>query len=125
MQLDAVEAITLAMSHGRVVRFDESSFTFDNSGSSLEFTPQCEGNDLSEKEAVRTYGEILSHTITASPGHPRRLAAIARLCIDGDINNLEELHLRLERRISDTIYIPLLAFIAILLLSLWWLNAHT
>lgn len=82
------------------------------------------GSLWSEKEAVKNYGDILLNTIIASPHHPRRLIDIARLCIEGSIDNLGDLHLKLERRLSDTIYVPLLTIIALLLILLWWLNAH-
>ncbi len=123
MQLQAVEAIALAMDNDRIGHFDENSFVFDHSSKQLHFMPQ-RGSLWSEKEAVKNYGDILLNTIIASPHHPRRLIDIARLCIEGSIDNLGDLHLKLERRLSDTIYVPLLTIIALLLILLWWLNAH-
>lgn len=60
----------------------------------------------------------------ASPARPRRLLAIAAGCIAGRYASLDDVHLALERRLSDTIYIPLIVVIILLLALLYWLNLN-
>ena len=72
-----------------------------------------------EREVVAAFGEVLLHAILASPHHPKSLLAIAQQCIRGEITDLDDLDLRLERRLSNTIYLPLIAIILTLLLLLY------
>ena len=75
-----------------------------------------------EQEVVAQFGEVLLNAIIASPHHPKRLIALAQQCIRGEITHLDDLDLRLERRLSNTISIPLIALILALLLLLYTLS---
>ena len=48
--------------------------------------------------------------------------AIAQSCINGEIEELDDLLLQLEKRVSNTIYVPLIVIVLALLVLLWCLN---
>lgn len=122
MQQQAVEAIALAFQEeGRVGDFDEYAFEFDPQFKHTDFKPSTH-EFINEATAIARYGKVLLATIEASPHKPRRLVAIARQCSGGQIESLNELHLQLQRSMSNPIYITLITLITLLLGLLWWLN---
>ncbi len=123
MQQPAVEAITLALDNGMVPRLSEESFGFDSELKHIYLQP---GSDsyVDEQGAVQLYGDILLNTVIASPSHPRQLITITQDCMSGRLRSLDEVHLALERRLSNTIYIPLIVIILALLALLYWLNNY-
>ena len=124
MQQPAVEAITLALGpDGTVGHFDAQTIVFDPALKHIALHP-CPQPRLDEQAAIARYGTLLKATVMASPARPRRLLAIAADCIAGRYASLDDVHLALERRLSDTIYIPLIIVILLLLALLYWLNLN-
>lgn len=117
LQQRAVAAITEARERGETGAIDARSFVFDDDFRTLDIYPT--GTPATEREVVAAYGEALIDAVIASPSHPKRLIQIARQCISGEISDLALLDLRLERRLSDTIYLPLIAIILTLLFILY------
>lgn len=76
--------------------------------------------DRSATSAVQEYGEIMLKVLALHPN--ARLGNIAKDCVKGSYNNFNEVGLALERRISNTIYIPMLIIIALLIMLLAYLN---
>ena len=114
MQQPAVEAIT---------HFDAQAIGFDPALKHIALHPWPQPR-LDEQAAIARYGTLLKAAIMASPVRPRRLLAIAAGCIAGRYASLDDVHLALERRLSDTIYIPLIIVILLLLALLYWLNLN-
>lgn len=124
MQQPAVEAITLALGpDGTVGHFDAQTIVFDPALKHIALHPWPQPR-LDEQAAIARYGTLLKATVMASPARPRRLLAIAADCIAGRYASLDDVHLALERRLSDTIYIPLIIVILLLLALLYWLNLN-
>ena len=108
MQQPAVEAITLALGpDGTVGHFDAQAIGFDPALKHIALHPWPQPR-LDEQAAIARYGTLLKAAVMASPARPRRLLAIAADCIAGRYASLDDVHLALERRLSDTIYIPLI-----------------
>ena len=85
------------------------SILLSNDGKHVKIT-----NASSDEVAnIVSYGYILLSIIDHSTLHDKRLINIAQQCADGDVGNLETLHLMLERMVSSTIYKLLLAIIII------------
>ncbi len=118
LQQRAVAAITEARQRGETGAIDARSFVFDDDFRTLDIYPTGT-TPATEREVVAAYGEALLDAVIASPSHPKRLIQIARQCISGEISDLALLDLRLERRLSDTIYLPLIAIILTLLFILY------
>lgn len=124
MQQPAVEAITLALDpDGTVGHFDAQAIGFDPALKHIALHPWPQPR-LDEQAAIARYGTLLKAAVMASPARPRRLLAIAAGCIAGRYASLDDVHLALERRLSDTIYIPLIVVILLLLALLYWLNLN-
>ena len=123
MQQPAVEAIVAARVQGwtgeltpKVIIFNDSrSIAIDTSG------PNCA--DLDDRDDVRAYGKALNLLLEAAPTAPRKLKDIAARCANGGYENVGEVHLALEKRVSNTIYIPLIIFIIAAIALLWLLNS--
>lgn len=64
-----------------------------------------------ENNNIVDYGNILLNAIDHSTLRDKRLRDIAQQCADGQVANLETLHLMLERMVSSSIYKILLAVI--------------
>ena len=118
LQQRAVAAITEARERGETGAIDARSFVFDDDFRTLDIYPTST-TPATEREVVAAYGEALLDAVIASPSHPKRLIQIAHQCISGEISDLALLDLRLERRLSDTIYLPLIAIILTLLFILY------
>lgn len=71
--------------------------------------------DASSDEAqnIASYGNILLQAIDHSTLRDKRLRRIATQCANGEVANLETLHLMLERMVSSSIYKILLTIILI------------
>lgn len=124
MQQPAVEAITLAFApDGTVGDFGPESLHFNPALKHIALHPAQQPR-LDEQAAIARYGTLLEAAVVASPTRPRRLLAIAAGCIAGRYTSLDHVHLALERRTSDTIYIPLIVIILLLLALLYWLNLN-
>ena len=121
MQQPAVEAIMFTFNHGKIGGLDEECFVFSDDFSQLHITPH-DASTLDERGAIAAYGDVLLNCIIASPHHPKRLLAIAHDCIDGRMTSLDDLHLQLERRLSNTIYVPIILIILVSMGVLYWLN---
>lgn len=122
LQQRAVPAIARARDCGNLGGIDAASITFDTDFSHIEVTPAA-GVVATEAEVVAMFGSVLLDAVLATGHHPRRLIAIARECVSGEISALSDLDLRLERRLSDTIYIPLI-IIVLALLALLYAFSH-
>ena len=121
LQQRAVPALIEARNRGEEGTLSENSFIFSSDCRKIEMVvPDAE--HATEQEVVAQFGEVLLNAIIASPHHPKRLIALAQQCIRGEITHLDDLDLRLERRLSNTIYIPLIALILALLLLLYTLS---
>lgn len=66
-----------------------------------------------ESKNIVDYGNILLNVIDHSTLHDKRLRNIAQQCANGEVANLETLHLMLERMVSSSIYKILLAVIIV------------
>ena len=66
-----------------------------------------------EEQNIIDYGNILLSAIDHSTLHDKRLRRSAEQCSNGEVANLETLHLMLERMVSSTIYKFLIAIIVI------------
>ena len=64
-----------------------------------------------EAENIVNYGRILLDAIDHSTLRDKRLRRIATQCANGEVANLETLHLLLERMVSSTIYKLILAIL--------------
>lgn len=122
LQQRAVPAIARARNCGRLGGISAGSIAFSADFSHIEVTPDT-GAAATEAEVVAMFGAVLLDAVLATPHRPRRLVAIARQCAAGDIRTLSDLDLRLERRLSDTIYIPLI-IIVLALLALLYAFSH-
>ena len=123
MQQPAVEAIALLRDgySNDDGLLDDASFVFSDDLKHISIVPQVSGT-ATERSDVMAYGDALLNALISAPSRPKRLTAIAQACIAGDIGELGELHLKLEKRVSNTIYVPLIFIILGLLALLWWLN---
>lgn len=123
MQQPAVEAIALLRDgySNDAGLLDEASFVFSDDLKHISISPS-KGGVATERSDVQAYGDALIDALISAPVRPKRLVKIARQCIDGEISELGDLHLRLEKRVSNSIYVPLIFIILGLLALLWWLN---
>lgn len=123
MQQPAVEAIALLRDgySNDDGLLDDASFVFSDDLKHISIVPHVSGT-ATERSDVMAYGDALLNALISAPSRPKRLTAIAQACIAGEINELGELHLKLEKRVSNTIYVPLIFIILGLLALLWWMN---
>ena len=123
LQQQAVRQLIDMRNEGETGHINAASLVFSDDLKQLTIYP-TDSTYATEREIVVAYGEALMDAIIASPNHPKRLIAIAQQCIKGGIEDLDDLDLRLEKRLSNTIYVPLIVIILILLIVLYALNAH-
>lgn len=83
------------------------SILLSNDGKHVKITSAS--ND--EGANIVNYGNLLLTILDHSTLNDKRLYNIASHCVNGDVGNLETLHLMLERMVSSTIYKILLAII--------------
>lgn len=123
MQQPAVEAIALLRDgySNDDGLLDDASFVFSDDLKHISIVPHVSGT-ATERSDVMAYGDALLNALISAPSRPKRLTAIAQACIAGEISELGELHLKLEKRVSNTIYVPLIFIILGLLALLWWMN---
>ncbi len=100
---------------------DASCVLVGNSYSSIMIAPK-DDELQTEQDDLENYGRILKDAISTRSGN-RGLHIVADKCLNGEITTIGELALCLEKRISNTIYIPLIVLIAGLIGVLIWLNA--
>ena len=80
--------------------------------------PPSEGDD------VRAFGEIVAELLQQMPYNNHRVARLVRDCRDGRYATLGEVMLAVEKRRSSTLYIFIIAVIALLIALLALLNHH-
>ena len=124
MQQPAVEAIALAREQGwnapltpEAIIIDEDSKTV-----TIDTTQSAATQQPSDLDDVRAYGKSLNLILEATPTSPRKLKTIATRCVNAKYGNLGEVHLALEKRVSNTIYVPIIIFIIAAMVLIWWLN---
>lgn len=83
------------------------SILLSNDGKHVKIT----GASNNEGANIVNYGNLLLTILDHSTLNDKRLYNIASHCVNGDVGNLETLHLMLERMVSSTIYKILLAII--------------
>lgn len=118
LQQHALQAIAEARDGGCMGRIDEHSVVFADDFRTLSIHP-TPGTQATEQEIVAAFGRLLLHAMEASPHQPKRLVKIAHNCTSGKVQQLAELDLLLERRLADTVYIPLIVLIVALLAILY------
>lgn len=75
-----------------------------------------------EEDDIIFFGTVLELILSKIPVKHNRLKKIAKKCVSGEYHNTGDLQLELEKYSSNTIYIPIIALLAILLAILYWLN---
>ena len=123
MQQPAVEAIEqLRDSYSNDAGLlTDKSFVFSDDMKSVTVIPAV-GGTATERDDIQAYGDALLNALISTPARPKRLMAIAQSCINGEIEELDDLLLQLEKRVSNTIYVPLIVIVLALLVLLWCLN---
>lgn len=123
MQQPAVEAIeTLREGYSNDAgMLSDESFVFSDDLKRVRVIPAA-GGRATEHDDIRAYGDALLNALISTPSRPKRLMAIAQSCINGEVDELDDLLLQLEKRVSNTIYVPLIVIVLALLLLLWCLN---
>lgn len=91
-----------------------------DSNLSIAITP-ADTREVSVADDIRAYGEILLSALSTHHGG-KRLTHIAQACATGSVHSFPELALMLEKRISNSIYIPLIIAILGLIALLACLN---
>lgn len=119
MQQTAIEAIEQYRAEGGKGLVTTHAFVFSDDLRALRFAPLDESPAPYERADLRAYGDVLMNAIIATKTRPKRLIAIAQECINGDFSDYDDLVLALEKRMSNTIYIPIIAIVLILLLLMW------
>ncbi|MDO4511061.1 MAG: hypothetical protein Q4B68_04490 [Bacteroidales bacterium] len=123
LQQRAVAALIQLRAEGETGAISARSFIFSDDFRTLHIHP-VSATPASEQQVVAAFGEALLDAVIASPSHPKRLIAIATACTSGEIRDLDDLDLRLERRLSDTIYLPLIAIILACLILLYCFSSR-
>lgn len=84
-------------------------------------TPHDTGED------IRNYGLVLRQTLDALDSHDATLRRVADRCLDRDpgrrYRDTQQLHLALENRRSNRLYIAIIAFLAAMVLIVVWLSS--
>ena len=80
--------------------------------------------DISED--MYNYGKVLSEALEMLPEKNQALMKVAKRCTDPDpskrFHDVQDLHLALEHRSSNQLYILLIVFLTVMILLLAWLN---
>ena len=84
---------------------NEHTVMIDDGGNNVQVTAASP----IEQENIAAYGTLLLTALDHSRGRHRRLRNIASRCRDGGYSTLEEVHLDMERHISATIYVIIIA----------------
>lgn len=75
---------------------------------------------------IQSYGRVLDEVLDHVPARMTTLRKVAARCTDPNprhrFRDVQELHLALERRSSNQLYIMLIAFMAVMIVLLAWLN---
>ena len=120
--VEAIEALRDGYSNDAGL-LREESFVFSDDLKRVTVIPAT-GGTATERADIQAYGDALLNALISTPARPKRLVAIAQECVNGEIDDLDDLLLRLEKRVSNTIYVPLIVIILALLLLLWCLNRY-
>lgn len=120
--VEAIEALRDGYSNDAGL-LREESFVFSDDLKRVTVIPAT-GGTTTERADIQAYGDALLNALISTPARPKRLVAIAQECVNGEIDDLDDLLLRLEKRVSNTIYVPLIVIILALLLLLWCLNRY-
>lgn len=77
---------------------------------------------------IQSYGRVLSEVLDHVPAKLPTLRKVAARCCDPNprhrYSDVQELHLALERRNSNQLYILLIVFLSLMILLLAWLNVR-
>ncbi len=122
LQYDLVDIMIL---HDGVSSLSPLDIIVNESTSSISLR-DSEHNDniLSAEDMMYQYGVLLHEVLESNKRKaPARLLRIASKCINMEYATIYDLQLELEKRISNTIYIPIIVFIIALMAILAWLNA--
>ena len=120
--VEAIEALRDGYSNDAGL-LREESFVFSDDLKHVTVIPAT-GGIATERADIQAYGDALLNALISTPARPKRLVAIAQECVNGEIDDLDDLLLRLEKRVSNSIYVPLIVIILALLLLLWCLNRY-
>lgn len=120
--VEAIEALRDGYSNDAGL-LREESFVFSDDLKRVTVIPAT-GGTATERADIQAYGDALLNALISTPARPKRLVAIAQECVNGEIDDLDDLLLRLEKRVSNSIYVPLIVIILALLLLLWCLNRY-
>lgn len=120
--VEAIEALRDGYSNDAGL-LREESFVFSDDLKRVTVIPAT-GGTATERADIQAYGDALLNALISTPARPKRLVAIAQECVNGEIDDLDDLILRLEKRVSNSIYVPLIVIILALLLLLWCLNRY-
>ncbi len=120
--VEAIEALRDGYSNDAGL-LREESFVFSDDLKRVTVIPAT-GGSATERADIQAYGDALLNALISTPARPKRLVAIAQECVNGEIDDLDDLLLRLEKRVSNSIYVPLIVIILALLLLLWCLNRY-
>ncbi len=79
-------------------------------------------------EDIYQYGKVLQATLDALPQKHPHLRKVAERCLNPDphkrYTDIQSLKLALANRSPNTLYILIIAFLAVMVVLLAWLNAH-
>ena len=120
--VEAIEALRDGYSNDAGL-LREESFVFSDDLKRVTVIPAT-GGTATERADIQAYGDALLNALISTPARPKRLVAIAQECVNGEIDDLDDLLLRLEKRVSNSIYVPLIVIILALLLLLWCQNRY-
>ena len=72
---------------------------------------------------VKDYGNIVAELLTQLPYVNHSVTRLVEQCRQGKFSSMGDVMIAVEKRKSNTIYVPLIIIIALLLALLVWLNA--
>ncbi len=81
----------------------------------------------STADDIYNYGKVLEEALSASDNMDATLERVVRKCTDPDprrrFRDMQQVHLALENRRSSVIYIIIIAFLAVMVIILLWLQS--
>lgn len=122
IQYNLIDTIAFLQECGIPHKLDFSNLLINSESGILKIIITDCTDKQTEESDIKFFGTVLELMLGKIPGKHNRLNKIADKCIKGNYHNTGELQLELEKYSSNTIYIPIIVLLIILLSILYWVN---
>lgn len=122
IQYNLIDTIAFLQENDIPHKLEYNNLMIDRESGILKIIITDSTDEQPEKNDIMFFGTILRLVLKKIPGKNNRLNKIADNCVNGEYQNIGDLQLDLEKYSSNSIYIPVILLLSLLIGILYWLN---